>query len=63
MRIASRLRWLTLTYQYFPEGSCMATYVADIGDSSGARILLGVGHTARGEEEVQISIMLGKGCP
>jgi hypothetical protein len=55
--------WAKLTYQYFPEGSCTGTWMADMGDSDGPRVILGVGQTARGEDEVQIGITMGSACP
>ena len=39
----SQSGWDKLVYQSYPEGSCMGSWMADMGDSSGPRLLMAIG--------------------
>jgi len=53
--------WDKLVYQSYPEGSCMGTWMAELGDASGPRVLMGIGK-GQGDKTI-IGITMGTGCP
>ena len=53
--------WDKLVYQSYPEGSCMGTWMAELGGASGPRVLMGIGK-GQGDKTI-IGITMGTGCP
>jgi len=58
----SKRDWDRLVFQSYPEGSCMGTWMAEMGDSSGPRVLLTIGKRT-GDNSTAISIAMGRSCP
>lgn len=57
------LGWDKLVYQFYPEGSCMGTWMEDMGDSSGPRLFIEVGHPSGNTDTTFVAITMGEGCP
>lgn len=55
--------WDKIVYQFWPEGSCTGTWMAEMGDDSGPRVLLGIGQRSRTDETTSIGVTMGVGCP
>jgi hypothetical protein len=54
--------WDKLLFQAYPEGACTGTWMTDMGDTSGPRVLMSIGKRAS-DKKTFASIILGTGCP